>query len=65
MNMIRGWSEWWPKAQTHIVCDLLSQVRLSDEDLGDFLTGPVKHSGHQRVFPIPEPGLLYKVIDKK
>ena len=52
--------EWWQEAQTHIICDFLSQVGLCDEDLGNFLTGSVEHAGHQRVFTIPQSGPLYK-----
>lgn len=57
--------EWWQETRTHIICDFLSEVGLCDEDLGDFLTGSVKHTGHQRVFVIPQSGSLLKVIDKK
>lgn len=49
------------EAQTHIMCDFLSQVGLHDEDLGNFLTGSVKHTSHQRVLTVPQLGPLYKV----
>lgn len=54
-------AERWQEAQTHIVCDFLSKVGLCDENLGDFLTGSVKHTGHQWVFVIPQPGFLWEV----
>lgn len=57
--------EWWQEAQTHIICDFLSQVGLCDKDLGNFLTGSAKHAGNQRVFTIPQSGPLYKIIDKE
>lgn len=50
---------------THIICDFLSQVGLCDEDLGDFLTGSIKHTGHQWVFIVPQPGSLWEVKDKE
>ncbi len=53
------------RVMTHIVCDFLSQVRLCDEDLGDFLTGSVKHTSHQRVFTVPQPSPLCKVTDQR
>lgn len=62
---MREQREWWQEAQTHIICDFLSQVSLRDEDLGDFLTGSIKHTSHQRVFTIPQSGPLYKVIEEE
>lgn len=65
MNKMTEQSEKWQEAQTHIIRDFLSQVSLCDEDLGDFLTGSVKHTSHQWVFTILKPGPLYRVIDKE
>lgn len=64
VDKMRKPREWWQEAQTHIICDFLSQVSLRDEDLGDFFTGSIKHTSHQRVFTVPQSGPLYKVIDK-
>lgn len=51
------------KTGTHVICDFLSQVGLSDEDFGDFLAGSVKNTGHQRVFIIPQSGSLCKITE--
>lgn len=60
-NKPRERREWWQEAHTHIVCDFLPEVGLCDEDLGDFLTGSMKHTSHQWVFVIPQSGFLFKV----
>lgn len=57
----RGNGESGDRRPTHIVCDFLPEVGLCDEDLGDFLTGPVKHTSHEWVFVIPQSGFLFKV----
>lgn len=48
---------------SHVICDFLSQVGLSDEDFGDFLTGSVKNTCHQRVFIVPQSGSLCKITE--
>lgn len=65
MYKLRELREWWQEAQTHIICDFLSQVSLCDEDLGDFLTGSVQHTSHQWVFIVPQSGSLLKVTNKE
>lgn len=57
--------ELWHEAQTHVICDFLSQVGLRDKDLGDFLTGSIKHTSHQWVFTVLQSRSLYKATVKE